>query len=137
MPRAGSAAVVPQFAPPALPGICIVFVSAGGVKSPLFTDVATIVVHFSRSAGSSLRCGLMSATVKDWRANGSGFVGNGCVGHACSPGTSLSRHRPLLDRPERTPGHAIEHEKKSVLVGHRHGVDRRPPCRTVTSAAGR
>ena len=64
MPADGSAAVVPQFAPPALPGICIVLDIAGGVNSPLLTELLTISVHFSRSA-SSARYGLMSATVND------------------------------------------------------------------------
>ena len=30
----------------------------------------------------------MSFSVNDWRANGAGFVGNGCVGDEYSPGTS-------------------------------------------------
>src|SRR5262245_54562600 len=88
MPAAGSAAVVPQLAPPAFPGICIVLVAAGGVNSPLLTDVLTISVHFWRSA-SSERYGLMSATVNACRANGGMTVGKGCVGHDCSPGTSV------------------------------------------------
>ena len=33
-------------------------------------------------------CGLMSASVNDWRANGGGAVGNGCVGQLISPGVS-------------------------------------------------
>ena len=31
----------------------------------------------------------MSFSVNDWRANGGGAVGNGCVGQLFSPGTSL------------------------------------------------
>ena len=42
----------------------------------------------SRARSSSGRNGLISFSVKDCRANGGGAVGNGCVGHACSPGMS-------------------------------------------------
>ena len=43
----------------------------------------------------------MSFSVNDWRANGGGAVGNGCVGQLFSPGTSLCGTGTLLDRPER------------------------------------
>jgi hypothetical protein len=34
--------------------------------------------------------GLTSSTENDCRPNGAGFVGKGCVGQDCSPGTSLA-----------------------------------------------
>jgi hypothetical protein len=58
----------------------------------------------------------MSATVNDCRANGSGFVGYGCVAR---------RHLALLNRPERTAGHAIEDVEETGLAGHRDCID--PP----------
>ena len=51
------------------------------------------------------------------------LVGNGCVGQTASPGMSVLRHGPLLDRPDRLAGHAIEHVQESGLAGQRHDVD--------------
>ena len=49
------------------------------------------------------------------RSNAGGLVGNGCVGEYHSPGTSPFVDRPLLDRPDRLAGHAIEHVEPALL----------------------
>ena len=65
----------------------------------------------------------MSSTVNFCRENGGGAVGNGCVGHDSSPGHVALRHGPLLDRPQRLAGHAIEDLEESLLAGLRDDVD--------------
>ena len=60
----------------------------GGVNSPSLRAFAIRVFHSSRSSGVRMY-GLMSSTVNVCGANGGGAVGNGCVGHARSPGMSL------------------------------------------------
>src|SRR5579871_2030054 len=80
-------AVLPQFAPPLLPGISMVLTSAGGVNNPRLRELATTSLNFATSFGSS-KYGFTSSAVKVWRENGGGAVGNGCVGHDSSPGTS-------------------------------------------------
>ena len=39
--------------------------------------------------------------------------GNGCVGHVRSPSSVDAGHRPLLDRPDRLAGFAIEDESRN------------------------
>ena len=51
-------------------------------------------------------------------------MGNGCVGHTCSPGTSVfvGTGRSSIGQIG-SPGHAIEHVEKSGLARHRdHGI---------------
>src|SRR5690242_8578661 len=92
MPLFGSAAVVPQFAPPCAPGIDTVSMSDGGVNNPRLRAFAMRFFHVSRCSWVRMY-GLMSSTVNDCRAKGGGAVGKGCVGHACSPGISLGGTR--------------------------------------------
>ena len=105
-PRCGSAAVVPQFEPPWLPGIEMLSpLRTFGLKRPPcgpvpFFALRTRSLSASYCSGVS-SYGLTSSSVNDCRTNGAGFVGNGCVGHDCSNGTSLFVDRTLLDRPER------------------------------------
>ena len=57
-----------------------------GVKGPSLRALAMRSRNCARC--SSVRMyGLRSATVNDCRENGSGFVGNGCVGDRYWPGT--------------------------------------------------
>jgi hypothetical protein len=85
-PRIGSTAPLPQLAPPLWPGIEMLPRMLGGVKSPSLRALRTLAFIASSSAGG--RNGLTSFSVNDWRANGAGLVGNGCVGQLASPGTS-------------------------------------------------
>ena len=77
-----------------------------------------------RSCSSALMNGLTSSGLNTWRANGGGFVGNGCVGDDASPGTSLLRHGSFFDWPERLPGQSLEHVEKSGLARLGDDVDR-------------
>ena len=89
MPVVGSAALAPQLAPPNWPGSMMFSrASDGGVNTPSLRAARNRFSTLARDAGS--RCGLMSLAVKVRRPNGSGRVGNGCVGQACSPGMSLA-----------------------------------------------
>jgi hypothetical protein len=82
----GSAATLPQFAPPFSPGIAIWSRPyAGGVNSPSFRAFTRMVR--SRSFSAFSRYGFRSSAVILCRANGGGLVGNGCVGDVFSPGT--------------------------------------------------
>src|SRR5690606_5413622 len=97
LPLTGSTAPLPQFAPPLWPGIMIVPCRLGGVYSPSFRDERRISRTRSRSASGMY--GLMSSSVNDWRANGGGAVGKGCVGEAFSPGASdCGTGRSSIDR---------------------------------------
>ena len=93
-----------------------------GANRPLLAFFSRSV-HDARSA-SVRNSGVRSSTVICWRANGAGFGRE----RLRRPGL-LARHgalldRPLLDRPQRLAGDAIEHEQEAVLGGQRHGVDR-------------
>src|SRR5580765_186708 len=92
VPFAGFDAVQPQFAPPCAPGIETVSFSDGGVKSPSFFALAMRSFQVWRSSGVRMN-GSMSFFVRRCRANGGGPEGNGCVGHACSPGILLDGTR--------------------------------------------
>src|SRR3954464_1930136 len=87
-PFVGFTAPLPQFDPPRAPGSEIVSVSPGGVKSPSLRMPAILSFQEARSSGVRIY-GLTSSAVIFWRAKGGGAVGNGCVGHACSPGIKL------------------------------------------------
>ena len=85
MPLSGSTAAPPQLAPPTVPGRCTVPGSEGGVNSGPMRKRVMASTASARSAGvKSTR----SSTVTPWYSKGAGLVGNGCVGEACSPGTS-------------------------------------------------
>src|SRR5690349_23076569 len=86
VPRPGSTAAPPQFAPPLLPGICTVPRKLGGVNSPSLRALS--IMSRKRARSSALRYGERSSTVNFWREKGGGFTGNGCVGDVFSPGTS-------------------------------------------------
>src|ERR687897_1328926 len=92
MPLDGSAAVQPQFAPPCAPGIETVSFNAGGVNNPSLRASAMRFFQVPRCSGVRTY-GLMSSTLSFCGANGGGAVGNGCVGHAASPGISLGGTR--------------------------------------------
>ena len=68
--------------------------------------------------------GFRSSTVNDCRENGSGLVGNGLRRRQllARHGRAL-RHRPLLDRPDRLAGGAIEHVQVAGLAGLCDDVD--------------
>src|SRR6185503_21273502 len=88
VPSVGFDDVLPKFEPPLLPGMWIASLNPIGVKSPSFLAFAMRCLNWSRSSGVNMY-GLTSSGVNFWRANGGGAVGNGCVGHTCSPGTSV------------------------------------------------
>src|SRR5262245_26586462 len=92
VPLVGFDAVQPQFAPPCAPGMDTVSLSDGGVNSPSLRAFAIRVFHVCRSSALRMN-GLMSSAVSFCLANGGGAVGNGCVGHALSPGISLDGTR--------------------------------------------
>src|SRR5688572_28198533 len=80
----GSKVAPAQFAPPAQPGFTIVPFSDGGVKSG---PVSNCLITSSAAAFSSGVKSIRSLSVTPWRSYAGGFVGNGCVGCARSPGT--------------------------------------------------
>ena len=79
--------MLPQLAPPTAPGTATVSSVDGGLNNP-FLAFLRRSVHVARSSAER-KYGVMSFSVIVWRANGGSTVGNGCVGQACSPGTSL------------------------------------------------
>ena len=56
-------------------------------------------------------------------SNGAGLVGNGCVFDGALAGHVGRRHRPLLDRPHRLAGDAIEHVDEGLLGDLRDRLD--------------
>src|SRR3954470_21623009 len=92
VPLVGFDAVQPQFAPPCAPGIETVSFNDGGVKSPSFRAFVIRAFHVARSSAVRMN-GLISSAVSFCGARGGGTVGNGWVGHACSPGISLDGPR--------------------------------------------
>src|SRR6266513_2030793 len=89
VPSVGLAAVVPQLAPPCAPGMATVSTpSDGGMNILPLRAAAILVFQVSRSSGVRMYW-LISVSLSDCFANGGGLVGNGCVGHDSSPGTSL------------------------------------------------
>src|SRR6187549_3114026 len=88
-PLVGFDAVVPQLAPPCAPGMATVSIpTAGGVNRPRLRAFDNRSAHCCRCSGVRTY-GLRSPTVRCCGAKAGGLVGNGCVGHECSPGTSL------------------------------------------------
>src|SRR5687767_7783656 len=69
--------------------MCTVHFSLIGVYNPRFTALSNRSMNVARCSAVTLLCGLMSSFVKDCFTKGGGLVGNGCVGHVCSPGISL------------------------------------------------
>src|SRR5206468_2298545 len=74
-----------QLPPPKVPGITSVGFKPNGVKIPFVTTFLKSSRHSSFRLGDSLLSCLASNERRD---RGKGRVGNGCVGHGCSPGTS-------------------------------------------------
>jgi hypothetical protein len=66
----------------------------------------------------------MSASVKLWRENGSGQVGNGWVGEACSPGTSEAGTGRSSIGQTGSPVRRSKANTKPCLVGLHHRRDR-------------
>src|SRR6266849_9484437 len=85
----GSAAVKPNNAPPLLPGRWTVSTKLIGVNKPRLRAPASRFLNASRASSVTIGYGLMSSAVNVCREKGGGFVGYGCVGHDCSPDTSL------------------------------------------------
>src|SRR5579872_3724847 len=85
-PLAGSTAAVPQLAPPPTPGIVTVPFMLGGVNRPSLREFRIRSRQVACSASGMY--GLTSFSVSACLAKGGGLLGKGCVGHACSPGTS-------------------------------------------------
>ena len=132
MPFCGSAAVVPQFEPPWLPGIEIVSVRPGGVKMPSLRIFATRSRMAAYCSGDGSQ-GFTSSTVNVWRANGGGLVGKGCVGQDCSPGTSLCGTGRSSIGQSGSPVTRSKTYRKPVLPACATASTLRPLCRTVTS----
>ena len=108
-------------------GIEIVPRMLGGVNRPSLR-LARI---FSRSAAwsASGSSGLMSSTVKLCRANGSGQVGNGCVGLACSPGTSEAGTGRSSIGQIGSPVSRFSTKRNACFVGCASALIVRPPLR--------
>ena len=121
MPVVGSAAAPPQLLPPSSPGMSIVFRVAGRREQPLvarvhqnlaqarllgIVDVRVDVGHGELLARERRRLGRE-------RLRRPGLLAR----HVAL------RHRPLLDRPERLAGHAIEHVEEAGLGRLRDDVD--------------
>src|SRR5262245_30278206 len=78
----------PQLPPPCRPGKEIVGFSANGKYGPPMRGLCCAMN--SRQYFSSSGVTVATSFIEnDCRANGGGFTGNGCVGDADSPGTSL------------------------------------------------
>src|SRR4051812_35698204 len=84
MPAVGSKLAPLQVAPPWNPGITNVLLVPGGVKA---TRPSYERNRDKASARASGEISVTSASERDWRQNGGGLVGKGCVAAACSPGT--------------------------------------------------
>ena len=123
MPLSGSAAVVPQFAPPCAPGIETVSFNAGGVNSPSLRAFAIRFFHVSRCSGVRMY-GLMSSARQPLRCERRRRCRKRLRRPRRSPGISLRRHAALFDWPHRLPGDAIEHVEVSGLAGLRDDIDR-------------
>src|SRR3954453_10714947 len=85
-PVSGSKDAPPQFAPPLVVGRSQVPFNEGGVK------IAPERYRLISSSASCFTSGvrvLASSSVTPCGTNAGGFAGNGCVGWAFSPGTSL------------------------------------------------
>src|SRR5690242_5947282 len=85
-PSPGFPAVLPQFEPPWLPGMCTTSSNPIGVNGPSLRAFMMRCLNCSRSSGVS-RYGLRSSAVNDCREKGGGLDGNGWVGDSFSPGT--------------------------------------------------
>src|SRR5262249_29474424 len=85
-PLTGWYAPPPQFAPPTMPGRISVPSKLGGV------NIGPMRYFFISACASAFNSGVRSnasSSVTPCSLNAGGFDGNGCVGHDCSPGTSL------------------------------------------------
>src|SRR5689334_17163961 len=87
-PRAGSKEPPPQLPPPWRPGKLIVGDSASGRNGPPKRGLCCSMNERQYASSSGVTVAT-SAIEKVCRANGGGLSGNGCVGEARSPGTSL------------------------------------------------
>ena len=139
MPVSGSYEPPCQFAPPVASGSISVasgpghLLTTGGVK---IGPILKRDTSFTASARSSGVKSIRSSIDTPCRSNAGGLVTKGCVGHDL-----LHRHvglfdRPLLDRPDRLAGRAIEDIEPALLrrlrddlahaaVDHDVGEDRR------------
>ena len=70
--------------------------------------------------------GLRSSPVNFCRANGGGFVGNGCVGQVSSPGMSDLGNGALFNRPQRLSRHAVEDAHEALFADLGHRIHRSP-----------
>ena len=119
---------MPQFEPPWLPGIDTRPRStAGGMNSPPYGPVPLFA--FATRSRMGWYCsgvsshGFTSSTVNDCLANGGGLGRERLRRREYSPGTSVFGTGPLLDRPERLAGHAIEDVEEAGLAGVSDDVD--------------
>jgi hypothetical protein len=106
--------------------------NAGGVKMPSFRALATrsrIAVYCSGLSSHRFT----SSTVNVCFANGGGLVGNGCVGHACSPGTSLCGTARSSIGHNGSPVTRLNTYRKPVFPAWATASTRRPLCCTVIS----
>src|ERR1700689_4351589 len=84
-PVVGSNEAPDQFAPPWKPGTTTVPCRLGGLKA----GPRRIVRSWARTdARLAAPMSVMFVSSSDWAEIGGGFTGMGCVGDACSPGTS-------------------------------------------------
>src|SRR6516162_22793 len=84
-PSPGLAATPAHPPPPSDPGKTSVGSIPYGVYGPMFTDLSYSSVQYFSDSGEIL---LTSFRVMASRVSPAGFSGNGCVGHASSPGAS-------------------------------------------------
>lgn len=79
---------------------------------------------------------MTSSTVKPCFVNGAGFVGNGCVGYAASPGTSLAGTDRSSTGHSGFPVTRSNTNRNPSFVGAATASTRLPSCITVTRFGG-
>ena len=130
MPAPGFDAVLPQLVPPTAPGTTALSASAGGLNKP----VRAFEMRSRQAARSAslMRYGVRSPGFTTWRAEG-GNEENGCVGQACSPGTSLFGTGRSSMGHTGSPVTRSNTNTKPCLVACATASMRLPPLRTVIS----
>ena len=122
MPFCGSAAVVPQFDPPWLPGIEIVSVKPGGVNMPFVARLRDALLH--RLVLLRRRQPRVHVVHREGLPHERRRLGRERLRRPrLLAGHVALRHRPLFDRPQRLAGHAIEDIEEAGLARVRDGVD--------------
>ncbi len=128
-PRRSSTAMPDQFSPPMLPGKMMVPCSDGGVKMGPARSDAISARHWSRPSGVTPKA---SSAVIRAGTRRKGSAGNGWVGHACSPGTSLGGTGRSSTGKSGVPRTRSSRKTWPIFVPTATAGIARPPRRNVT-----